>query len=289
MEKVQTGFVIEFYSNACLVRTKVGDIPCIAIKDVVVGDIVKIEIIQDSKEIKGLIVSKNPRKSALQKKDGLKSKTIAANITHVGILVTLEPKTTAEFIDKWILTSILSNIKPFIINNKIDLKPDDSYINKLNIYKKLDIDIFGISAKNNTNIVEIKEFLEEKCVVFVGNSGAGKSTLTNCLTGEDIKTNKLSNNQGVHTTSVSTLYEVENNIKIIDSPGVRDLPITGWKKNEIIYGFVELQRLSEKCKFNDCNHTNNDGCAILNALKNGEINKSRYNNFIKFRDAEENE
>ena len=289
MEKVQTGFVIEFYSNACLVRTKVGDIPCIAIKDVVVGDIVKIEIIQDSKEIKGLIVSKNPRKSALQKKDGLKSKTIAANITHVGILVTLEPKTTAEFIDKWILTSILSNIKPFIINNKIDLKPDNSYINKLNIYKKLDIDIFGISAKNNTNIVEIKEFLEEKCVVFVGNSGAGKSTLTNCLTGEDIKTNKLSNNQGVHTTSVSTLYEVENNIKIIDSPGVRDLPITGWKKNEIIYGFVELQRLSEKCKFNDCNHTNNDGCAILNALNNGEINKSRYNNFIKFRDAEENE
>ncbi len=289
MEKVQTGFVIEFYSNACLVRTKVGDIPCIAIKDVVVGDIVKIEIIQDSKEIKGLIVSKNPRKSALQKKDGLKSKTIAANITHVGILVTLEPKTTAEFIDKWILTSILSNIKPFIIINKIDLKPDDSYINKLNIYKKLDIDIFGISAKNNTNIVEIKEFLEEKCVVFVGNSGAGKSTLTNCLTGKDIKTNKLSNNQGVHTTSVSTLYEVENNIKIIDSPGVRDLPITGWKKNEIIYGFVELQRLSEKCKFNDCNHTNNDGCAILNALNNGEINKSRYNNFIKFRDAEENE
>jgi len=289
MEKVQTGFVIEFYSNACLVRTKVGDISCIAIKDVVVGDIVKIEIIQDSKEIKGLIVSKNPRKSALQKKDGLKSKTIAANITHVGILVTLEPKTTAEFIDKWILTSILSNIKPFIINNKIDLKPDNSYINKLNIYKKLDIDIFGISSKNNTNIVEIKEFLEEKCVVFVGNSGAGKSTFTNCLTGKDIKTNKLSNNQGVHTTSVSTLYEVENNIKIIDSPGVRDLPITGWKKNEIIYGFVELQRLSEKCKFNDCNHTNNDGCAILNALNNGEINKSRYNNFIKFRDAEENE
>ena len=289
MEKVQTGFVIEFYSNACLVRTKVGDVPCIAIKNVVVGDIVQIEIIQDSKEIKGLIISKNPRKSALQKKDGLKSKTIAANITHVGILVTQEPKTTAEFIDKWILTSILSNIKPLIINNKIDLKPDESYINKLNIYKKLDIDIFGISAKNNTNIVEIKEFLEEKCVVFVGNSGAGKSTLTNCLTGKDIKTNMLSNNQGVHTTSVSTLYEVENNIKIIDSPGVRDLPITGWKKNEIIYGFVELQRLSEKCKFNDCNHTNNDGCAILNALNNGEINKSRYNNFIKFRDAEENE
>ena len=289
MKKVQTGFVIEFYSNACLVRTKDGDIPCIAIKNIVVGDVVKINIVQDSKETKGLILSREPRKSALQKKEGLKSKTIAANITHVGILVTQEPKTAHEFIDKWILTSILSGIEPFIINNKIDLKPDEAYISKLNIYKKLDISILEISAKNNTNISQVKEYLEEKCVVFVGNSGAGKSTLTNCLTGRDIKTNMLSNNQGVHTTSISTLYEIKNNIKIIDSPGVRDLPITGWKNNEIIRGFVELQRLAEKCKFNDCNHINNDGCAIVNALDNGEINKSRYNNFIKFRDAEENE
>ena len=289
MEKVQTGFVIEFYSNACLVRTKDADIPCIAIKDIVVGDVVKIEIVQDSKETKGLILSKDNRKSALQKKEGLKSKTIAANVTYVGIMVTQEPKTASEFIDKWILTSLLSNIRPFIINNKIDLEPNEAYIEKLNIYRDLDIKIISISAKNNININEIKEYLEGKCVVFVGNSGAGKSTLTNCLTGKNIKTNSLSNNQGVHTTSISTLYEVEKNIRIIDSPGVRDLPITGWRRNQIIKGFVELHRLSERCKFNDCNHSNNEGCAILNALGNGEISKSRYNNFIEFRDAEENE
>jgi ribosome biogenesis GTPase / thiamine phosphate phosphatase len=285
MEKVQTGFVIEFYSNACLVRTKDADIPCIAIKDIVVGDVVKIEIVQDSKETKGLILSKENRKSALQKKEGLKSKTIAANVTYVGIMVTQEPKTASEFIDKWILTSLLSNIRPFIINNKIDLEPNEAYIEKLNIYRDLDIKIISISAKNNININEIKEYLEGKCVVFVGNSGAGKSTLTNCLTGKNIKTNSLSNNQGVHTTSISTLYEVEKNIRIIDSPGVRDLPITGWRRNQTIKGFVELHRLSERCKFNDCNHSNNEGCAILNALGNGGISKSRYNNFIKFRGA----
>ena len=289
MEKVQTGFVIEFYSNGCLVRTKDADIPCIAIKDIVVGDVVKIEIVQDSKETKGLILSKENRKSALQKKEGLKSKTIAANVTYVGIMVTQEPKTASEFIDKWILTSLLSNIRPFIINNKIDLEPNEAYIEKLNIYRDLDIKIISISAKNNININEIKEYLEGKCVVFVGNSGAGKSTLTNCLTGKNIKTNSLSNNQGVHTTSISTLYEVEKNIRIIDSPGVRDLSITGWRRNQIIKGFVELHRLSERCKFNDCNHSNNEGCAILNALGNGEISKSRYNNFIKFRDVEESE
>ena len=289
MKKVQTGFVIEFYSNACLVRTKDADIPCIAIKDIVVGDVVKIEIVQDSKETKGLILSKENRKSALKKKEGLKSKTIAANVTYVGIMVTQEPKTASEFIDKWILTSLLSNIRPFIINNKIDLEPNEAYIEKLNIYRDLDIKIISISAKNNININEIKEYLEGKCVVFVGNSGAGKSTLTNCLTGKNIRTNSLSNNQGVHTTSISTLYEVKKNIRIIDSPGVRDLPITGWRRNQIIKGFVELHRLSERCKFNDCNHSNNEGCAILNALGNGEISKSRYNNFIKFRDAEESE
>ena len=289
MKKVQTGFVIEFYSNACLVRTKDADIPCIAIKDIVVGDVVKIEIVQDSKETKGLILSKENRKSALQKKEGLKSKTIAANVTYVGIMVTQEPKTASEFIDKWILTSLLSNIRPFIINNKIDLEPNEAYIEKLNIYRDLDIKIISISAKNNININEIKEYLEGKCVVFVGNSGAGKSTLTNCLTGKNIKTNSLSNNQGVHTTSISTLYEVKKNIRIIDSPGVRDLLITGWRRNQIIKGFVELHRLSERCKFNDYNHSNNEGCAILNALGNGEISKSRYNNFIKFRDAEEGE
>ncbi len=100
MEKVQTGLVIDFYSNSCLVRTKDADISCIAIKDVVVGDIVKIEIIKDSKKIKGLILSREPRFSILEKKEVLKSKVVAANVTHVGILVTPEPKTSTDFIDK---------------------------------------------------------------------------------------------------------------------------------------------------------------------------------------------
>ena len=93
MQKVQTGLVIEFYSNSCLVRTDKTDIPCIGIKDIIVGDIVKIEILQDSKETKGVILSREDRKSLLQKKDGIKYKNIAANLSHVGILVTPKPKT----------------------------------------------------------------------------------------------------------------------------------------------------------------------------------------------------
>ena len=128
MQKVQTGLVIEFYSNSCLVRTDKKDIPCIGIKDIIVGDVVEIEILQDSKETKGVILSREDRKSLLQKKDGIKYKNIAANLSHVGILVTPKPKTTPEFIDKWTLTSLLSGIEPFIICNKSDLNHDDAYL-----------------------------------------------------------------------------------------------------------------------------------------------------------------
>jgi ribosome biogenesis GTPase len=286
MTKVQTGLVIEFYSNSCLVRTKEHDIPCIGIKDVVVGDQVNIEIIQDSKKIRGVILSKEPRKSSLRKKQNSKSKVIAANLSHVGILFTPQPKTTSEFIDKWILTTILSDIKPFIICNKIDLEHDELYERNLSVYEKLDIQIIKISAKKELNTNNLINFLKKKCVLFVGNSGAGKSTITSLLTGKKIKTNSLSNNQGMHTTSISTLYQTKNDISIIDSPGVRDLPISGWNKDEILFGFQEIYKQSKKCKFNDCNHINNKECAVLDHLSNGEIDESRYNNFIKFRDSD---
>ena len=218
MQKVQTGLVIEFYSNSCLVRTDKKDIPCIGIKDIIVGDVVEIEILQDSKETKGVILSREDRKSLLQKKDGIKYKNIAANLSHVGILVTPKPKTTAEFIDKWILTSLLSGIEPFVICNKSDLNHDDAYLKQINLYKSLDIQTFSISAKENTNIDLLQNYLKHKCALFVGNSGAGKSTLTSLITGKEIKTNTLSNNQGVHTTSISTLYQVNASTQIIDSP-----------------------------------------------------------------------
>ena len=144
-------------------------------------------------------------------------------------MVTPKPKTTAEFIDKWILTSLLSGIEPFIICNKSDLSHDNAYLEQINLYKSLDIQIFNISAKENINVDLLQNYLKHKSALFVGNSGAGKSTLTSLITGKEIKTSMLSNNQGVHTTSVSTLYQVNTSTQIIDSPGVRDLPISGWK------------------------------------------------------------
>ena len=286
MEKVQTGQIIEFYSNSCLVRTKFGEFSCLAIKNVVVGDIVELEIIQDSKKLNGKILSIKKRKTKLYKSEGNKTKLFAANISHVGIIVTPKPKTSSEFIDKWILKSKLSNIAPFIINNKIDIESDQSYKIKLDTYKNLDINIISCSAKHDENLKELIDFLAQKSVLFVGNSGAGKSTLSSKLIGKELKTSSLSNEQGVHTTSISSLYELQNNTKIIDSPGMRDIEIKNYSKDQIIKGFDEILKASIDCKFTNCNHINNKGCYVIESLANGQISQSRYNNFIKFRDNE---
>jgi len=285
MKKVQSGQVIEFYSNSCLVKTNFGDFSCLAIKNVVVGDYVELEIIQDSKQLQGKIKNIKNRSSKLSKFERNKEKLFASNVSHVGILVTPSPKTSTEFIDKWILKSRLSNIIPFIINNKIDTKSDQSYEKKLDIYKNINIEIINCSAKYEQNLDQLISFIKNKSILFVGNSGAGKSTLTSKLIGKDLKTAALSNDQGVHTTSISSLYELENNTKIIDSPGMRDIEIYNYDSNQIILGFKEILEASRHCKFNDCNHINNDGCNVIKCLSNDEIYQSRYNNFISFRDC----
>ena len=285
MEKVQTGQVIEFYSNSCLVKTNLGEFNCIAIKNIVVGDFVQLEIIQDSKKPLGKITKVNKRSSVLSRRNGNKNKLFAANVTHVGILVTPNPKTTTEFIDKWILKTKLSNIEPFILNNKIDMESDQEYIDKIKIYKNINFNIINISAKYEENLDELINFIKNKCVLFVGNSGAGKSTLTSKIIGKELKTNELSNDQGVHTTSISSLYELTDNAKVIDSPGMRDIELVDYSRENIINGFEEIFELSKNCKFNDCNHINNQGCKVIEGLANGFISKSRYNNFIKFRDS----
>ena len=282
MQKVQTGQVIEFYSNSCLVKTKFGKFDCVAIKNVVVGDFVEVEIIQDSKKPLGKIIKVNQRDSKISKRIKNQDKLFAANISHLGILVTQIPKTSSEFIDKWLVKANASNIKPFLINNKVDMKQEKNYSEKLDIYKNINIKIIDTSAKYDKNISELKEFLTDKCVLFVGNSGAGKSTLTSKIIGKNLKISSLSNDQGVHTTSISSLYEIDSNIKIIDSPGMRDIAIENYSEREIINGFEEIQNASKYCKFNNCNHIDNEGCNITKKLLNDEINESRYNNFIKF-------
>ena len=281
MLKVQTGQIIEFYSNSCCVASGGKEFKC-AIQgriNLVVGDLVDIEILTDNHAMQGLVIKRFERVTALYKSKDKIKKPIAANISHIGILVTKSPKTNLEFIDKWITISKNASIEPFIIFNKIDQLQNAAFEEVQKVYEDVGVKTFQISAKLFTNIDELKGYLLNKTTIFVGNSGSGKSTLTAALTGKKILSKALSNNQGVHTTSVSTLYHTDE-MKIIDSPGVRDIGIDHLNSKEIILGFPEIINYSLRCAFPNCSHQIDEGCAVIAALKNGDIEERRYNNFI---------
>ena len=287
MIKVQTGQIIEFYSNTCRVAGTTDTFKC-RIQgriDLVVGDFVKIAPAEGLTNCDAIVTERLDRATALFKSKDRVTKAVAANITHLGILVTFHPKTSLEFIDKWIVIALHSGIQPFIVFNKIDSLEKNAFSSLKNIYQNLEIPMFEISAKFNTNLENLISFLENETSIFVGNSGSGKSTLTSALTGTHILSKELSNNQGVHTTSVSTLYEVENQMKVIDSPGVRDIGIEQLSNAEILAGFKEIDELAAKCEFPKCGHEEDEGCAVMHALNNGDIEQSRYNNFMILNNA----
>ena len=287
MIKVQTGQIIEFYSNTCRVAGTTDTFKC-RIQgriDLVVGDFVKIAPAEGLTNCDAIVTERLDRATVLFKSKDRVTKAVAANITHLGILVTFHPKTSLEFIDKWIVIALHSDIQPFIVFNKIDSLEKNAFSSLKNIYQNLEIPMFEISAKFNTNLENLISFLENETSIFVGNSGSGKSTLTSALTGTHILSKELSNNQGVHTTSVSTLYEVENQMKVIDSPGVRDIGIEQLSHAEILAGFKEIDELAAKCEFPKCGHEDDEGCAVMQALNNGDIEQSRYNNFMILNDA----
>jgi ribosome biogenesis GTPase len=281
MLKVQTGQIVEFYSNSCCVVSEGKELRC-KIQgriNLVVGDLVQLESSSTDSNSEGLVTKRLDRVTVLYKSKEKVKKPIAANISHIGILVTKNPKTNLEFIDKWITISKNASIEPFIIFNKIDLLQNSSFQENKKVYESIGIRTFQISAKLFTNLDELKKYLSKKTTIFVGNSGSGKSTLTSAITGKKILSKALSNNQGVHTTSVSTLYHTDE-MKIIDSPGVRDIGIDHLKPKEIILGFPEIIDYSLNCTFPNCSHQTDEGCEVITALKNGDIEESRYNNFI---------
>ena len=290
MLKLQIGQIVEFYSNSCCVVSEGKEFKC-KIQgriNLVVGDLVEIKLSSVSNSSEGLVIKRLDRITALYKSKEKVKKPIAANISHIGILVTKNPKTNLEFIDKWITISKIASIEPFIIFNKIDLLPNGAFREDQKIYERIGIKTFQISAKLFINVDELKIYLSKRTTIFVGNSGSGKSTLTSAITGKKILSKALSNNQGVHTTSVSTLYHTDQ-MKIIDSPGVRDIGIDHLKPKEIILGFPEIINYSLNCAFPNCSHQADAGCEVMAALKNGDIEESRYNNFIFLSNREINE
>ena len=256
---------------------------------IAVGDNVIFE--KDSKEEgQGIISEILPRKNYIIRKSVKLSKQshiIASNIDLTLLLITKDnPPTSFNFIDRFLVTCEVYQIPVILVFNKIDTynEEDLSRISEIeSIYKSIDYQCIRISAKYGQGVNKISNYMQNKVCLLSGHSGVGKSTLINKINPElDLKTKEISisNNQGKHTTTYAEMYDLKENIRIIDSPGIKGFGLVDISKNELGDYFPEFFKRKMKCKFHNCMHINEPGCEIKKGVENKTISESRYSSYI---------
>jgi len=229
-----------------------------------------------------------PRRSLLERpsRNG-KTRPVAANIDTVFIVFAVEPNCDFLLIDQYLAVCENRNIDVALVLNKTDL-PQTAIIEKeLLDYKKLGYPLYRVSALGSSNIEELKNVLKGQVSMLAGQSGVGKSSLTNAIIPDkDIKTNTVSatTKHGRHTTTATTLYHLTDGGYLIDSPGVAIFGLAGLSEHQLAYGYREFQTHIDNCQFNDCRHLKDKGCAVVTAVDNGDISKTRYDRFLKLRE-----
>ena len=236
--------------------------------------------------ISGVIEAVHERKSVLSRPDVYDGvKPIAANITQILIVSSILPAFNADIIDRYLVAAEQTGITPVIILNKIDLLDDtnrDEIEQQLSIYRDIGYQVTYLSNETGEGVKELKQQLSQHTSIFVGQSGVGKSTLTNTLMPElGVVTKIVSENSGLgqHTTTVARLYHFEQGGDLIDSPGIREFGLWHLSPEQVTNGFVEFDDYLGGCKFRDCKHQIDPGCALIAAKEAGHIHPKRLASF----------
>jgi len=237
-----------------------------------------------------------PRDSLLARPDSRgQIKAIAANINRIFIIAAIKPELNEGMIDRYLVAAEALGITPVIVLNKVDLLDKeqlDSYRQRLSLYSGLGYTVLETSAKQLHGMDTLMPELNNHTSIFVGQSGVGKSSLVNMLLpGLNIKTAEIStsSNKGTHTTSASRLYHLPDGGDLIDSPGVREFGLWEIGQDEVFNGFVELRPYQGQCKFNDCQHKTEPGCAIHAAIDAGELSQLRFDSYCRIIESLEDE
>ena len=257
---------------------------------IAVGDKVSFSIEKNKKSPIGLISEVKERNNYIIRKSVNLSKQfhiIASNIDQVFLMVTIkEPKTFTSFIDRFLVTAEAYRIKTIILFNKIDLYSPDE-IKELEIlrevYSNIGYDCFKISAKKKDTLKSIIDLMKDKTNMFSGNSGVGKSTLINTLFPKlKLKTIEISSThkQGKHATTFSEMHDLNDGIKIVDTPGVKSFGIVDINPEELDNYYPEFLALKSNCRFNNCMHVKEPNCAIKLGLEEKIISQTRYDSYI---------
>lgn len=236
--------------------------------------------------ISGVIEAVHERDSVLSRPDVYDGvKPIAANISQILIVSSVLPAFNPDIIDRYIVAAEETRIKPVIVLNKTDLLTEDlsnEIEQQLTIYRDIGYQIIYASNKTQQGIDALKDQLKGNISIFVGQSGVGKSTLTNSLMPElGVITQEVSENSGLgqHTTTVARLYHFEQGGDLIDSPGIREFGLWHLTPEQVCNGFVEFEDYLGLCKFRDCKHEKDPGCALVEAAKQDNIHPKRLASF----------
>lgn len=290
---IQNGTVISRFGQHADVESDEGEIyRCNlrrSISSLVCGDKVLWRLGKETQHsIRGVIEAAHERDSVLSRPDVYDGvKPIAANISQILIVSSLLPAFNGDIIDRYLVAAEQTGITPVIVLNKTDLLGElsqdeqDVIEEQLQIYREIGYQVLYGSSHTNEGIDTIKTQLSQHVSIFVGQSGVGKSTLVNALMPElGLITQEVSQNSGLgqHTTTVARLYHFQDGGDLIDSPGIREFGLWHLTPEQVFNGFKEFEQFQGLCKFRDCKHQTDPGCALTSATEQ-EIHPKRLASF----------
>ncbi len=272
----------------CRIKGKFRTLDIKTTNPIAVGD--RVVIAPEPDQETGLITALQPRKNYIIRKSVNLSKQaqiIAANLDQAFLIVTLaSPRTSLGFIDRFLVTAEAYEIPAKLIFNKLDLFNDEGLEiieeHQL-IYENAGYPCYSVSAIKETNLDQLRELLKDKVTLVSGHSGVGKSTLINALLpGKELKTGQISDwsDKGKHTTTFAEMFQLPFGGYLIDTPGIRELGVFDIEKQDLGRLFPEIRKLMGNCRFHNCRHINEPGCAVLEALDNEELESSRYDSYL---------
>lgn len=261
---------------------------------IAVGD--RVEIITNNEDTAFICEIENRKNYIIRRASNLskQSHIIAANLDQCMLIVTINyPKTSTTFIDRFLASAEAYRIPVKIIFNKTDAYNDEElhYLNCLiKLYQSIGYPCYKASAISKGGIETIKQALQEKVTLFSGHSGVGKSTLINAILPDfELKTGKISayHNKGMHTTTFSEMFPVEDGGYIIDTPGIKGFGTFDMEEGEVGHYFKEIFKYAANCKFNNCTHRHEPGCAVRKAVEEHLVSESRYSSYLNMLEDKE--
>ena len=260
------------------------------LSSLVTGDQVIFQTTDDA----GIVTACEPRRNVLERPDSRGViKAMAANIDQLVIVTALEPAPQPELLDRYLVATEVADIPPLIVINKVDLLKG-SEINRnflaaiKNLYQVIGYTVVEATTKEPGGLDELSKHLIDKSSVFIGQSGVGKSSLVQTLLpDEQIQVGHLHQQTrlGRHTTSTARLYSYSKGGSIIDSPGIRDFGLEQISRTDVEQGFIDIREFSNQCRFRDCRHRQEPGCAVTDAIQKGKLSKRRLESFHRILDT----